>query len=279
MFARRQAEIEAKSKRDTTQITSKTSIYVAVIASITALASMIFTYIFTERVRTQISSQTLALDVIKVDISKSAQRTSESLAAIEASRLELQRQAASIDSSRLDLQRQIASTTNLNEIKKIDLDSQRKKADEIRLMSELAKAKNDLIPTVDYRCNWDQSSNRPFKIDCNFNNKGINRITITPIKFELIDTISQSIIENGIYRVENAEPNTLPPSITGSNTYDIYLSEIGGKYQNITFRLMFTALTDQVAVNNLYAISKGLISKKELESFQIQQYTYKLKIN
>jgi hypothetical protein len=278
MFARRQAEIESKSNRDTTRITSRTSIAVAVIAAITALASIAFTYLFTERVRTQISAQTLALETIKADVSKAAQRTAESVAAIDSARLELQRQAASIDAARLDLQRQIAMTSTRNETKRTEIDDHRRKADELRLASEFSKAQTELIPVMDFKCDAEKLQSSQVKLTCRFKNMGIHRITVAPVQFELVDSLTQQVVEHGIAKVDNDVTNTLPVGVEGSNTYDLYLSEAGERLKNQTYRVKVRAQTDPVAVDKLRAIAKGYVSEKDLAILPIQYYVFNLNI-
>lgn len=279
MLPSRQADIDSQSKRDVTRITSRTSITVAAIAAITALASIAFTYTFTESVRTQISAQTLALDIMKVDISKAAQRTADTVASIDAARLELQRQAASIDGARLDLQRQIATTSTRNDVKRTEIDDARRKADEIRLASDLSKAQNELIPVMEFKCEAERVQVRLVKLTCHFKNTGTHRITVTPVQFDLVDALSQKVVEQGISRVDNQSTNTLPVGVTGSDTYDIYLSEVGEKLKAQLFRAKIRAQTDAVAVNKLRAIAKGYISEGDFSSLPIQNYVWNHKMN
>lgn len=275
MVANRQEKLDSKNKRDIAQTTNRTSIIVAVVAATTALASVLFTYYFTDRVRTQISVQTLALETIKVEISKAAQQTANNAVAIDAARLELlkqatqfdetrlvlQKQATNIDGARFNLQRQIAVTTNHNDSKITEIEDKRRKADEIRLASELSKAKSELIPVLAFNCSTEKFTLRLVKIHCNFKNNGLHKISITPEKYNLVDSITQKIVDDAIDKVENADQNWLPAGVTGSNTYDVYLTEKGDKLKNRTISVKVKAQTDELVVDELRKIADGKINE------------------
>lgn len=242
-----------------------------IIAAFTTLGSVAFTYNFTESVRTQISKQTLDLEVIKVEVLQATQRTADTVALIDAARLELERQVASIDGARLDLQREIALFSALNETKRTDIDDQRRKDDNRR---KFLKAQGELIPVVNIKCTAEKYHSRLTKLTCSFKNTGTHRIIISPVEFNLADSINQRVVEQGVASVENAVSNTLPVSAEGSNTYDFYLSEIGERLKNQAYRVRLKVQTDPVVVDKLREISKGYISKKDLVSLPIQYYTW-----
>lgn len=284
-----QEKKEAKNKRELTLINNRTSIVVAIIAAITTLISVAFTYYFVERVRNQISAQTLALENIKLDVSRAAQSTAETVVAIDAARLELQRQAASIeeaklgiqlqtvsiDNSRLGLQRQIAQASNRNDTKKAEIDDQRRKADEIRLASELAKAENELIPIIVVSCNTQKYTQRLVKLHCNFVNKGTNKVMVTPVKFALLNSVTQKPEEDGIENLENSnDSNSLLPGTSGDNTYDIYLSQKGDGLRNRQISVKIKAVTDATATGKLREVTKEHVSEERLASLPIYYYTF-----
>lgn len=275
MLTSRQAKLDSKDKRDIAGFTSRVSIIVGIIAAVTTFASIGFTYYFVERVRTQISTQTLALEAVKVDISKATQKTAETIASIDAARLELQRQAASIDAARFDLQRQIAKVSNRNDTKKTEIENQRGKADEVRLASELSKAENELIPVIAVRCNTEKFTQRLVKLHCSFKNNGTHRVSIVPEKFELLDSITQRVVDNTIERLENSDSmNTLPTNTDGSNTYDIYLSEKGDKLKNRVISVKIKVQTDEFAVGRLRETAKGRTNEMALNKLSVYNYIF-----
>jgi hypothetical protein len=268
---------------------NKVAIVVAVIAALTSLSSTIFTYYFVERVKNQISEKLLVLESIKVDIAKAQQQTAATAVAIEATRLELQRQATgiekarldiqrqtvTIDNSRLGLQRQIAQVANQNESKKAEIDERRRKDEEIRLASELSRAEVDLIPIIEVSCSTTKYTQRLVKLNCSFENKGINKITVKPTKFLVLDSITQKIQVNTIDRLENnLVANSLPPRGRGGNVYDIYLTDFGDKLRNRLISVEIEAVTDAVAVDKFRKIAKGNIDEIRLANLPIYHYTF-----
>ncbi len=289
MLPTRQAEIEAKAKRQTTLVTTRTSLAVAIIAATASVASVAFNYWFTDRVRTNISDQTLALEAIKVDLAKSAQKTADTVAMIDAARLELQRQAAAIENARLDIerqaadidaarlviQRQLAVSSTRNESRRTDIDDQRRKADQIRLATDLAKAKAQLLPTMEPSCTVTWVSQQRLTLECTFKNTGTNRIFLQPVaSFDFLDLDlgNDSFVAGAITKVDGDSRNNVPVGLTASNTFNIYLSEIGQRVKRKAIAARIRATTDEIAVNSLRAIAQGYVSEKDLGSLSSQEY-------
>lgn len=238
---------------------SRTAIIVAVIAALTSLSALFLSYFLTERVRTDIAAQTLALERMKVDVASAAQRTSE--------------MAARIEEARLHLDRRIASTREGLENKKIQIEDKRAQTEDVRLTPDFTKLSNDLRPTLDVSCQGDTSYPRVIRMECSFKNRGAHRTKIVPTGVSMLGRRDQKGVAGAIERIDNAEENNILPGGTGTNTYDIVLTENGATIKNPIISIEFLAVTDQLAINMTKRLAKGIITDEELKNLSEQTYT------
>lgn len=256
---------DIKMQRELGLLSSRTAIAVALVAAATAIFTLIFNYWMIERIRHDISAQTLALERIKVDIASSAQKTSETV--------------AKIDSARLVLERQIALTTEHFESRKVNIEDKKSRTDEVRLTQDFAKLSNDLRPHIKTSCYGKYLQPDLIRMECTFENNGVHRVKIVPTSTAMHDSKSLISINNAIIKNENSEENIIPSGFSGLNTIDIKLTPIGEKIKQPIIRFQYTATTDQQAINMTKRLSGGYITDAELKELSTQKYTFKLLIN
>lgn len=242
---------------------SRTPIVVAVIASVTSIAGLLLTYVFTERARTEIASQTLQLERIKTDISAASQRTADVV--------------ARVDEARLQLERQIARSTELIESRKIQIDDRRGNTEEVRLTPDLTKLSNDLRPNFEVSCSGDALDGLVLRINCTFKNKGSHRALISPKFFTMLNRSDQKGLPGVIEKIENGVANNVLPNGSGSNTYEVWLTPAGAAVKSPIVSITFEAKTDDVAIALTKRLSKGAITNQELRELAMQGYTFNLR--
>ena len=238
-------------------------IIVALIASVTSLAGLLFTYVFTERTRTEIAAQTLQLERIKVDTSAAAQKTSEL--------------GALVDLARLELESQTAKSGELIESKKVQIENRRGNTEEVRLTPDFTKLSNELRPNIELSCNGDPIEGVLLRITCSFKNKGAHRAKIEPKAFSMLDRSDQKEISGAIQKVDNVDANNILATGVGSNVYEVFLTPAGVAIQKPIISIRFDATTDSVAVAITRRLSKGVITDEELRTLSTQVYTFNLR--
>ena len=261
MLPDKETEKDNKKQRDIGLLSIRTSIVVALLTAVTAISTLLLNYWLIERARTDISAQTVALEKIKVDIAMSAQKTAESV--------------AKIDASRLDQERQSASTIERLESKKIRLEDKKSSNEQIRLTPDIAKLSNDLRPTLVISCDGSYSDSTIVKLDCNFKNNGAQRVGIVPKSVGMLDK-NQKEIDKAIIKID-AAMNTILPGGTGSDTYTVALTSLGEMVKQPIFRIKFVATTDQQAINLTRRLAGGYITEAELKELSKQNYTFLLR--
>jgi len=132
---------------------------VAAIASITTIVSILVTWFLTERIRTDIAAQTLALERTKADIAAASQQTAE---------LALQ-----LEQARLELDRRIAQSAEVRSNRTMQIEDRRARTDEARLTPDFAKLSNELRPN--------------FTIDCKIERDGAAALLRATCKFQKVD--------------------------------------------------------------------------------------------
>jgi hypothetical protein len=253
-----------------------TAIIVALISSATAIAISLMSYWLIQR-------QTLMLERIKLDISKSAQKTSETVATTDSARLDSEKQNAlinaKIDAARLDLERQNALITQRIETKKTHIEDKKSRTDEARLTQDFSKLSNDLRPNIHIDCDSDYNKPTFIKVTCKFRNNGAHRCKITPLQFNMLDGVTGRLIDKAVSQVEHDESNTILPGGNGSNTYNIWITPNGEKITSRIVRIKYLATTDSQAVDMTRRLAAGYITGTELQDLSQQNYTQNLSIN
>jgi hypothetical protein len=257
-------------------LAKNTAVIVALISSATAIAISLMSYWL-------IQKQTLMLERIKLDISKSAQKTSETVATTDSARLDAEKQNAlinaKIDAARLDLERQNALITQRIETKKTHIEDKKSRTDEARLTQDFSKLSNDLRPNIHIDCDSDYNKPTFIKVTCKFRNNGAHRCKITPSQFNMLDGVSGRLIDKAVSQVEHDESNTILPGGSGSNTYNIWLTPNGEKITSRIVRIKYLATTDSQAVDMTRRLAAGYITGTELQDLSQQIYTQNLTIN
>lgn len=259
----KETEKDNKKQQDNGLLSSRTSIVVALLTAVTAIVTLLLNYWLIERARTDISAQTVALEKIKVDIAMSAQKTAESV--------------AKIDAARLDQERQSASTIERLESNKILVEDKKRRIEQIRLTPEIIKLSDDLRPKITILCDGSNSDNKTVKLTCNFKNNGAQRVRIHPKSVGMLDK-NQKEIDKAIIKID-AAMNTIPSGGTGSDTYTVALTSIGEMVKQPIYRINFDATTDQQAINLTRRLAGGHIPEAELKELSQQNYTILLHFN
>lgn len=268
---------EAETRAETTSIrASRTALVVAVIAATAVVGSTVLNYILTEKVRTEIASQTLAIEQAKLQIAASAQKTTETANQVTLLRLDFDKQNAQ---SRLELDKQIAALSQRNDSVRTRLDERRTRTDEVRLTTDFTKLSNELRPNVVMKCVMVLQNPSFFRLDCNFKNLGVHPVRVSPPGIWLLGNETQQPISDAIARIENVDGNFLPAGGMGSNTYDIYLTSLGEKLVRPTLRTKVDVSTDQQAIDMTRRLATGYITEKELKSLSMGAFTYNMRLN
>ena len=253
-----------------------TAIIVALLSSATAIIISIANYWLIER-------QTLALERIKLDVSKSAQMTAETVATTDVERLASEKQkallAAKLEAERLESERQNALITHRIESIKTRIEDKKSRTDEARLTQDFSKLSNDLRPNIAIECDSDYNQPTFLKVTCKFYNKGAHRCKITPLHFNMLDGNNERLIANAVSQVEHADSNSILPGGYGSNTYNIWLKPVGEKQMSRIIQIDYLATTDRQAVDMTKRLAAGYITETELQDLSQQSYTLNLSLN
>ena len=235
-------------------------ILAATIAAIASLSTVFITWFLTERVRTDISQQTLALERVKVEVAAAAQRTGE--------------MAIKIDEARLELDRTTAQRTESQANKRIQIEDKRSTTDEARLTQDFTRLSNDLRPNLQINCSMKRKEPTVLVVECTFENKGKHRVKVTPTTVTVLDQFTREAIVGAISSFDHAIENTIPTGLQGSNSYTIMLTHTGAALKQGWLSFSFKVATDQVAINMTKRLSKGILTDQELKQLAEQPYTH-----
>ena len=247
-----------------------TAITVAVISSATAIIISVANYWLIER-------QTLVMEQIKLGISKSAQKTGETVAATDAARLDSEKNNAlitgKINEARLELERQNAVLTERIETQKTHIEDKKSRTDAARLTQDFSKLSNELRPNISIESNSDYNQPSFLKVTCKFHNHGAHRCNINPLSFNILDANSGRLIENAVSQVEHDNSNSILPGNYGSNTYNIWLTPVCEKQSSRIVQIKYLAKTDKQAIDMTRRLATGYITEAELKDLSQQTYT------
>lgn len=220
---------------------NRTSLLVALIAASVSLGSAVANYWFTERVRTDIAAQTVAL----------------------------QRQSVAMDGARLSLQSKVA---DLEEVKTkiMERDSGANRA---ALAPHIAKLLNDLRPNVRTTCLFERPTNESIRVNCTFESGSVSKVTVTPTAISAKDALTGEPILEWSSGFEGLDSNAILSGNSGRNSYSATLSPSARKLRNVALTVSFTARTESAAVNMARRLTEGFISEAELEDVSTQGYT------
>lgn len=256
-------------------------IVTAVIAACASVVTVGLTWFLTERIRTDIATQTLALERVKTDISMQT-------LALEKAKLDIANAAQStaemrtqLDQSRLELDRKTAKFTEYLGNKKVQIADKQSSTDEKRLAPEFSKLANALRPTFSISCGMESRQGLTLEVQCTFTNQGSNRATVTLRGVSIVDKQSLAELPGMVeqFTPPEGEGNTVLPGLTGSNTYFIRLTAAGLQSRQAALRIRFAAATDTVALNVVRRQSKGILTDEELNQLSVQGYVYHLRYN
>lgn len=251
-------------------------ILVALISATASILSIFVTWFLTERIRTDISAQTLALERVKVDLSSQTLALEKVKVDIAAAAQRTAETSTRIDNARLDLDRRIAQSTEYLSNRKVQIEDKRTTTDEIRLTPEFARLSNDLRPALEIDCKAETEDGSFYKVNCTFRNKGAHRCGVIPTGVSLLDRATQKPIEKAIVSFENGDSNSILAGGSGSNWYSIRLAPSGAAVKKPIIQLTFRANTDAIAVNMLKRLAKGTLTDDELAQLSIQNYTWNI---
>jgi hypothetical protein len=257
---------------------ARTSIIVALIASLTSLGVLFFGYHLTERVRTDIAAQTLALEKVKVDIAAQTLALDRMKVDIGSAAQKTSEMATKIDEARLQLETRIAASTEKLGNRKIQIEDKRGQTEEIRLTPDFAKLSNEIRPNIDISCEASKSDLTVIRMKVSFKNLGAHKAKIVPTNVSLLGSSNQILMAGAIERIDNAAANFVLPGLSGSNIYEIILTQYGATIEKPIISITFIASTDQVAIDITKRLAKGLFTDKELQSLSEQTYTYNYRL-
>lgn len=249
------------------------AIAAALIAAVASLASIFLTWFLTERVRTEISAQTLALERVKVDLAAQALALDRTKTELAVAAQQTADSSSKIDRARLELERRSTEFSQRLGNRSLQVEDKKATTDEIRLTPDFAKLSNELRPALEIGCNAEILDKLTLKVDCSFKNKGAHRLTVTPTGASLQERSSQAGIPGGIASFENGDTNSILAGGSGSNTYVIRLTPAGASHSKPILRFTFRANTDQISLNMTKRLAKGVLTDDELSQLSVQIYT------
>lgn len=252
------------------------ALYAATIAACASVLTVMLTWFLTERIRTDIANQTLALEKVKVDIASQTLSLERVKVDLAVTAQQTANMTAQVNSSRLELERKIAQSTEYLGNRKVQIEDKRSNTDEIRLTPEFSRLQNELRPGISVECTGEAIDPSTHRITCSFANKGAHRASITPTGVSFLDRDSLSKLPEMILRFENGDSNTVLAGGTASSTYIIRLTPKGTEQKKPVFSFAFKAATDQVAINMAKKLAKGLLTDEDLAQLSVQTYVSNL---
>jgi hypothetical protein len=253
--------------RDASKRASQTAFIVAMISAGASLAGLGFNYYATERVRTEIQAQTLALnrqaaelDRVKVGIEAAAQRTAELNAATA--------------SSKLKLDTRVADTTQGNETTKIAYTARQDHRDETKLAPDITKIIHDLRPALTITCGGTREAPDLLKLSCTFNSQAALAVTVTPKSITVLDHVTHQPVADWSTSIDGMDTNTVLPGEKGNNDYYAKLTTVGQQLVRPIFVFKFAAVSDEASVNTLRKVARGDLAEKDIQKWSHQDYSW-----
>lgn len=240
-----------------------------IVAALSSIAAFGLNYYLVERVRNDLSKQTIALnaqaielETVKTELAKAAQRTADLNALTNQAQLALM------------VRQTISAETNQNTKSKLDARSTR--TDEARLTPDFAKLSNDLRPSLEITCNATRESAVLVLVACRFKNTGSFKMFLKLNHVVAWNPRTNTAIPGKIKQFTGADSNSILGKSSGNNTFYLELAEGAG---NFVAALDITATTDKQAIAMTKKLSLGYLGDEELKGLSIQGYTGHIEIN
>lgn len=238
------------------------------IAALSSVAAFGLNYYMVEKVRNDLSKQTLALnqqtvelDKVKTELAKDAQRTADLNALTNQAQLALM------------VQQTISNQKNQNIKNKVDERTTR--VDEARLTPDFAKLTNDLRPALNVACTTTRESLALVLVACTFKNTGAFKLALKLDNVTAWDYRSDATLNGKIKRHFGSDSNNVPANGSANNNFYVELSD---GVRDFTARLSITATTDRQAIAMTKKLSLGILNDEDLKELSTQGYLVNLKI-
>ncbi|CAN7336119.1 hypothetical protein LJR170_001799 [Variovorax paradoxus] len=234
---------------------------IALIAASATLGSSIgaagFNYLFTERQRTKLTSDSVEIQKMGQLVAQAAQKTAEQTAQINAARLDFERQVQLLNAAREDLRVQVARVSGMNDTRRTD-------NDEVRLRSTLAQQENDLMPQVQASCPMSIPTPTRVLINCKFRNQGNHRVVITNQSRALVNQVTGLPVEGLIGEIAGDQVNSVLQKGENNLNYWVELKVPKERLVGSEFRFQFKADTDPAVVRQVKEFGGKYVTEQQL---------------
>jgi len=197
-------------------------------------------YLLTERVRTDISAQTLnlqkqtlELDRIKVDLARAVQQTAVANSKIE--------------EARLALQTKVADSAAIIESRKLSFSGRNTDTNEARLTPDIAKLLNDLRPSLAINCSMFRPDIEHLRIDCNFKSLSAFKVLVTPGDIFAKDALTGTTIPHWSNSFDGLDSNQVLSGGSGGDSFSTTLLPSAQMLRNVIVFVKFRAVTEPTA--------------------------------
>lgn len=226
------------------------------------------------------NDQANALGEISAKIAEATQRAQQT--AYDTQK-ELGFQSSKIEAARLSMQQISTKSTIENERRRADIEEKRQKIETIRLASEIVKAQNELIPILTIACQRTHLWIESITVSCKQINNGIYKVQTNFYAFELVSKDDDTLIPDGIKKLQGNRFNTMPAKVSASNEFLLELSDSAKAKvhanTSIKLKIMARATTDEKAVLNLKKLGGDIVDAQDLERLAEQGYTNTIDLN
>lgn len=280
-----------REKKEVERLKTRQALVVAAIAATAALVGSLgtaaFNYIFTERPRTDISREMKELQSAAVQVTQAAQKTSDNVAAIDAARLDMQRQLAAIEEIRVKIQQQVAAIdqarfelqreTGLLQARN---DTRRTSLEELtRTHERVVQAnnlKNEVTPKFEVNCQLGEFRESAGEWICSVTNRGTQTFSSEVLDLSLGDKSTNDLIPDAISTVNDSGLNSVPPGVTVKHFTRFKLGPSANTVKQRMFMFTFQIKTNQGSVDRIKQLTRGVLSGAEIDKTSVYTYTYRL---
>lgn len=251
------------------------------------------TWFLTERIRTQISQQTLVLENRKtivsertVDLDRIKTVIADSALKLDDARTEIAKQMLDLERARIKIMESNRKTEELTlklNQSRLEFDQtmarNRSAIEDTKLAPEFAQILSDIRPNIEIKCSiLDKSEIKVIRLKCVFSNKGKHLVVVNLENFKMIDGFSQKEISGAIAGIENNVQNNILPYGSGSDIYVFRLTERGSAQNKNQqgFYIHFLVKTDKTIIDQLKSSYKDKKYIRKINDSSSQGYNYKL---
>lgn len=217
-----------------------------------------------ERLKAEIQDRSLSLERSKAEVAAAAQRTADLVAQVEAQRLQLAREAA--------------TTTARIEDRRLKLDESKGRTDEVRITLDFTKLLNEIRPAITISCSAGTDHWPLISITCRAKNVGVNKVILRADSVYLLDYDSRAVIPDAFVRATLPSPSAIPAGIDGAAFFEVEVGRETAVRQKATLRILFQTQTDNVSSEMAQRLSKGVLTRADIERVANQGHEYYLAI-